>query len=124
MRCGACALRSEVLACYLRHTMTLYTCNPLHITERGVVDAARIVVGWDEVNGLHGPDADAIRAVLNGGLVNFGGYPRAVVPAPKAITSLEDFALVLGDSWVLPPELVPHYPPEPNCSDMPPGVCF
>jgi hypothetical protein len=100
-----------------------YTCNPLHITERGQLDAGCIVVGWSETGGLFGPDAQALRDVMRTGWVMFGGYPRASVPAPEAITSLEDFALVLGDSWALPPELVEHYPQEEK-PDAPPGLCF
>jgi hypothetical protein len=97
---------------------TLYTCEP----QPGTVDAVRIVVGWSAAEGLYGHDAQVLRDLMTTGWVSFGGYPRAVVPAPKAIESLEDFALVLGDSWVLPPELVPHYPAEP-VYDPVPGLC-
>jgi hypothetical protein len=101
----------------------LYTCDPQHITQRGIVDAERIVVGWSAGEGLYGPGAQVLCDLMASGWVNFGGYPRAVVPAPQAITSLEDFALVLGDSWVLPLDLAKHYPKEVR-QDAPPGLCF
>lgn len=98
---------------------TLYTCEP----QPGAFDAGRIVVGWNAAEGLYGPDAHVLRGLMETGRVSFGGYPRAVVPAPQVIGSLEDFALLLGDSWVLPPELVKHYPQE-ETPDAPPGLCF
>lgn len=105
--------------------MTLYTCEPLHISERGDVNAERIVVGWSPEAGLYGPDAQALRDVMRAGWVLFGGYPRTPVKAPRAIESLEDLALVLGDSWALPAALVAHYPREEDeQADMPAWVCF
>lgn len=104
--------------------MTLYTCEPLHISERGDVNAERIVVGWSPADGLYGPDADVVRAVLKRGRVFYGGAPRYFVPAPAEVRSLEDLALVLGDSWALPAALMAHYPrEEEEPADMPAGVC-
>ncbi|MEY8874935.1 MAG: hypothetical protein AB9M60_00385 [Leptothrix sp. (in: b-proteobacteria)] len=101
--------------------MTHYTCDPLNTFGSGAA-AQRISFEWDPAKGLDKSSGSAaLLDVVRGGRVLFGSYPRYYVAAPKSIRTASDLALVIGHAWVIPADLLPFYPPEPE-QDLPPGA--
>lgn len=88
-------------------------------------------VEWDPATGaLEGPLAAAIQQsaqwALESGSIDCGPPPNSI-DAVDPLRNLPEFAALLANSYVLPPELADHYPhpvDEWDDADLPPGLVF
>lgn len=88
------------------------------------------ILEWDPATGaLSGEMAEIIaskvrRIVADGGMES---HPvPTFYPIKDPLHNLSEMAIVLGDRWRCPPELIPHLPglPDDHSPELPPGGVY
>lgn len=95
-----------------------FNCPP-----QGPTDVGGLVFEWDQDAGqVAGPGAQTLRTMAARGWATYGPHPRAMWPlSAEPFKSAEDLAALVGEDWIVPPELLPHYP---EIEDDTPEVSF
>lgn len=86
---------------------TAFNCPPQDL---GRVEA--LIFEWDQDAGqVTGPGAEVLQRMAARGWALFGPIPRAEWPlSDEPFRSATDLAALVGENWIVPPELLEHYP--------------